>query len=939
MAHHWLIWSLTFVTYCTAGSSAIAGETFDVVLRRGKIVDGSGAPWYLADIGISNGKIKAIGAIPPESGKQTIDASGLVVCPGFIDMMGQTATPMMLDPKSAINLLTQGITTINAGEGVSAAPLTEKEGERLGWTTMAEYLALLELSGLPINVSQTVGHTQIRRMVLGDTDRRPNDAELMQMQGHVREAMESGAIGVSTALIYPPAVYATTQEISALTEVAGQFGGKYYTHMRNEGDHLLEAIDEALEIGRSANTAVHIFHLKTAGEQNWDKMPKAIARIRDARANGQQTAADIYPYINNGLGIAALIHPKHFAQGHARLIERLDDAQLRSEIRREMESSDGWENWYRHVGYDWDRIIVGKAGSVRYRSFEGQSIAAIAKSLNEDPWNTFFSLVGSGAFVLPQSMNESNKILAMQQDFVSFCTDVGPAGGDSIASHPRAYGAFPRMLARYVRELGATSLERAISQATAVAANEILAFDRGRIAVGLAADIVVLDFKHIQDNATFVNPTALSTGIQYVLVNGQIVLEGGQLKSALPGRVLRGPGFNVDRAAWAVTSRRSKDGLETFDDMIHGFMREHCVPGMAVAVTNQGVISVAQGYGYADIATREKVTPSHLFRIASISKPITAVTVLHLMEQGKLKLDDKLLDVLPQDDAIKAAGSNFDSRWRDVTIRHLLQHRGGWDRASSFDAMFKSVAFAKEQKVDAPAGPDVVIKSMLSKPMDFDPGEKYAYSNFGYCLLGRVIEHLTNETYEEYVQQAILKPLGIHSMRLGRTRLAERAPGEVRYYQPGRSKSVFETDLGNDIPLPYGAWHLEAMDSHGGWLASAEDLARFAMAFDDPGNCPVLSEKSIALMFERPDGQAGFELDGQPKETYYSLGWMNRTLAGGKMNRWHTGSLDGTATIMIRRHDGRNIIALLNTRASPSSKHLGRDIDQLLHKATDAAFK
>ena len=216
---------------------------------------------------------------------------------------------------------------------------------------MAEYFALLESKGLPVNVAQTVGHTQVRRLVLGDVDRRPSDDEMERMQSLVREAMEAGAIGVSTALIYPPAVYARTKEIAGLAEIAGQYGGRYYTHMRNEGDRLLEAIDEALDIGRQGNTPVHIFHLKAAGKQNWGKMQLAIAKIKAARATGQQVTADIYPYVNNGLGIAALIHPRHFRDGYDRLRTRLKDPELRATIRQEMKSTDGWENWFRQYPY------------------------------------------------------------------------------------------------------------------------------------------------------------------------------------------------------------------------------------------------------------------------------------------------------------------------------------------------------------------------------------------------------------------------------------------------------------------------------------------------------------------------------------------------------------------------------------------------------------
>lgn len=541
----WMLLIVALAAACFLSSPVAADEGFDIVLRGGRVVDGSGAPWYQADVGIRGGKIARIGRLDAATAKEVIDARGLCVAPGFIDMMGQTATPMLDDPATAINLLTQGITTINAGEGVSAAPVGEEEGRRLGWRTMADYFRVVEAKGLPINVAQTVGHTQVRQIVLGDADRRPSEDELRQMKELVREAMQAGAIGVSTALIYPPAVYATTEEIAELAAVAGQYGGRYYTHMRNEGDQLEEAIDEALQIGRRGNTPVHIFHLKTAGRQNWGKMSLAIARIRAARAAGQEVTADIYPYVNNGLGIAAFIHPRHFADGQAQFQERLKDPAVRASIRKEMETTSGWENWFRHVGGDWNKVVIGLAQNPRYAKLAGQSVAQIAKACGEDPWETFFELVASGAFALPESMTDANKILAMQQPFVSFCTDVGPAGGSRIASHPRAFGSFPRLLKYYVRDLGAISLERAVAQASAAAANNILARDRGRIAEGLAADVIAFDYDAIADRATFEKPHEQSVGVKYVIVNGELVLKAGEFTGKRPGRVLRGPGFRA----------------------------------------------------------------------------------------------------------------------------------------------------------------------------------------------------------------------------------------------------------------------------------------------------------------------------------------------------------------------------------------------------------
>jgi N-acyl-D-amino-acid deacylase len=324
-----------------------------------------------------------------------------------------------------------------------------------------------------------------------------------------------------------------------------------------------------------------------------------------------------------------------------------------------------------------------------------------------------------------------------------------------------------------------------------------------------------------------------------------------------------------------------------------------------------------------------------LFRIASISKSITAVAILQLMEQKKLALDDRAFDVLDYAEDIKLAGKEFDPRQREITIRHLLEHRGGWDRDQSFDAMFQSVRFAKLLNEPAPATPHDVIRAMLRQRLDFNPGERYAYSNYGYCLLGRVIEKLSGQTYEDYVKQHVLAPLGIHSMRIGKTHLDGRAKDEVRYYDPGNGKSVFEQDLGERVPWPYGGWHLEAMDSHGAWIASAVDLARFASAFHDPKHCKILSEECIDLMHLRPPGLAGHEDNGDPKETYYSLGWMNRPVGENQTNHWHTGSLGGTATILIRRHDGKCFVALFNSRTSPHTAHMGREIDGLLHQAAD----
>ncbi len=909
-----------------------AAGTFDIIIKHGRIVDGTGAPWYVADVGIKDGRIVKIGRLGDAKVARKIDASGLIVAPGFIDMMGQTATPMIEKPEIGFNLLTQGITTINAGEGSSGAPLSDEDARAQGWRTMAEYFHVLELSGLPVNVSQTIGHTQVRRLVMGEQARKPTEEELTRMKNLVREAMEAGAIGVSTALIYPPAVYADTDEIGALAAVAGEFGGRYFTHMRNEGDRLLEAIDEAIEIGRKGRTPVHIFHLKTAGRGNWPKMDQAVAKIRAARAAGAEVTADVYPYVNNGLGIEALVHPRHFEKGRAAFISRLDDAVLRQTIRAEMESdAGGWENWFKHIGREWDKLIIGRSHSLRHKIEPGQSLAAAAKTLKLEAWDLFFHLVASGAFVMPETMSEDNKRRLIGEDFISFCTDVGPAGGSGIASHPRAYGSFPRLLSRYVRDGGAATLERVVAQASALAANEIMARDRGRIAEGLAADVIVFDYKKLADRADFAHPDKPSEGMRFVIVNGRLVLDEGKQTKARPGRVLRGPGWRMDVAAASQITGEPVEELKSIDALMSGFLARHSIPGASVSVTDGGRLVYARGFGYADVAAREKVMPESFFRIASISKPFTAVAIFRLIEEGKLSLDDKIFSVLDHYDP-PVADAKIDPRLAQITIRQLLQHTGGWDRDKSFDAMFRAVDFAKALGMAPPAGQGEVIRNMTAQPLDFDPGARQAYSNYGYCLLGRAIEKRTGQHYEHAVRDLVLDPVGARTMKLGRTMLDQRQPGEVRYYTASRVPSVFADLHGAQVSSAYGGWNLEAMDSHGAWIASAIDLARFAISFD--GSHTLLKRATLDLMLARPDGGAALDEKGKAKDIVYAAGLRRRETPSGPEFS-HSGSLPGTSTLMMKRPDGRNWIVLFNTRSGPASAAFSRTLQPELDRILD----
>jgi len=360
------------------------------------------------------------------------------------------------------------------------------------------------------------------------------------------------------------------------------------------------------------------------------------------------------------------------------------------------------------------------------------------------------------------------------------------------------------------------------------------------------------------------------------------------------------------------------------------FIADQQLPGAQLAVSKDQRLMYARGFGLADRQQLRAVQPTDLFRIASVSKPITAVAILQLVERRAISLETNVWQQL-------GLAAPADARWKRVTIRHLLQHTGGWDREMSFDPMFEVNRIAKAFKLARPATPQEVIDFMLTQPLDFDPGGRHVYSNFGYCVLGRVIERVAGDGYEQYVQQHVLGPLDIRRMRLGRTAIAQRAPSEVTYYvDRSHSGAAVSGTTRAGVPLPYGAWSLEAMDSHGGWLASAPDLVRFACAFDVPATCKILRPASITTMFARPEGPAGFDASGKPKQVYYACGWLVRSLGrGDRINTWHTGHLDGTSTLLVRRHDGRNWSVLFNAHSTPDGQRVADKIDPLLHRAAD----
>ena len=534
----------------------LAAQTFDLVIRHGQIIDGTGSPWYSADLGIVNGRIAQIGLLDHVQARRIIDAQGLVVAPGFIDMLGQSESSILVNPHLPSKIF-QGITTEITGEGNSMAPTTPQllQADRAGfqsygitpdWMTFRQYFARLRKQGMGINLASYVGATQVRRIVLGEGNRRPNATELDRMKALVRQAMLNGAVGLSSALQYAPAPYASTEELIALASEAAKYGGIYATHMRSEGDAIDNALDETFRIGREAGLPVEIWHLKAAGKRNWGRMPEIVQRIEAARRSGLDVAADTYAYTAWFNSFSAFVPPWVHDGGDGKMVERLKDPATRAKIRHQMlTDAKGWDNEWQEVPGP-EAILISVVANPKLRALQGKTIAQIAKEQNKDAIDTIFDLLSEdpGMSVAVFGMSENDVSLALKQPWVSVDNDSQGTSPEGILGrehpHPRAYGTFPRILRRYVREEKLLTLQEAIRKFSALPAQRMRLADRGVLKKGLWADVVVFDPEKIRDVATFEKPNQLAQGMEYVLVNGVPVIDKGSMTQALPGKVLRG---------------------------------------------------------------------------------------------------------------------------------------------------------------------------------------------------------------------------------------------------------------------------------------------------------------------------------------------------------------------------------------------------------------
>ena len=536
-------------------------ETYDLIIRGGYILDGTGNPWYSADIGIRGDRIVAIGKLDGATATRVIDANGYVVAPGFIDMLGQSESSLLIDNRS-LSKISQGITSEITGEGQSIAPqdaltlapmkpFLDEYHLTVDWTDLGGYFARLEKSGTPLNLGTYVGAAQVREAVIGDDDRPPTADELEKMKGLVAQAMQQGAMGISTALIYPPGHYAKTDELIALASVAGKYGGIYATHMRSEGQTEMEALDEAMRIGREGHLPVEVFHLKVSGKSRWGSMLKVVARIQAARDSGLDIAANMYPYLAGATALASALPPWVADGGTNKLLARLRDPAVRKRIKTEMAADHpGWENLYFDSGGPLGVMISGVVNP-DLKKYDGKTVAEMAAAEKKDPLDAMFDFIladGAQTGALYFIANEQDLQYGLKQRWTSIGLDANETSLDGPIyephNHPRAWGSMPRFLGHYVRDLHLMPLPEAIRKITSMPAQEEHLKGRGLLKPGFFADVTIFDPATIIDKATYTDPNQESVGVEYVIVNGKLEFEGGKLTGVTAGRPLRGPGWH-----------------------------------------------------------------------------------------------------------------------------------------------------------------------------------------------------------------------------------------------------------------------------------------------------------------------------------------------------------------------------------------------------------
>jgi N-acyl-D-amino-acid deacylase len=831
--------SVVLICLAAAGASpaptrAQQPPSFDVVIRGGTVYDGTGSPGGRADVGIRGDRIAAVGDLAGARATTVVDAAGLAVAPGFVNMLSWSTESLLADGRSQ-GEIRQGVTTQIFGEGSSMGPLNDamkrRAVEQMGdikyeitWTTLSEYLQGLERRGVSQNVASFVGATTIREHVIGLEDRKPTPAQMEEMRALVRQEMEAGALGIGSSLIYAPAFYASTEELIELCKVAAKYRGKYISHIRSEGNRLLEAVDELIRISREANIPAEIYHLKAAGRANWPKMGQAIAKIEAARGQGLRITADMYTYPAGATGLDASMPPWVLDGGYDAAYKRLRDPEMRKKIAQAIRApGNSWENLYLAAGSA-DRVLLIEFKSDKLKPLTGKTLAEAATLRGEDPVDTIMNLVAEdqsrvGAVYFMMSEDNIRRQIALP--WVSFGSDASSMAPEppftKSSAHPRAYGNFARVLGKYVRDEKVIPLEEAVRKLSGLPATNLELDRRGFLKEGMFADVVVFDPATIADRATFENPHQYAVGMKHVFVNGAQVLKDGTHTGAKPGRALWGVGKiasppqtgdgagRIAPARFVDPDRRAKlsAAFGEIDRLFKDFTTRQHVPGAAWGIVIDGELAHDGVDGYRDVAAKAPVDADTVFRIASMTKSFTAMSILKLRDEGKLVLDDPAETYVPELKGLVYPTSDSPR----ITVRHLLSHAEGFPEDNPW---------GDQQLGDT----DEQLTQMLKSGIPFSnaPGVAYEYSNYGFAILGRIVSRVSGMPYRDYVARNILRPLGMTSTTLEpalvpQARLARGYRWEDGVWKP-------------EPLLPDGSF-----GSMGGMLTSVRDLSRYVGAF------------------------------------------------------------------------------------------------------------
>ncbi len=882
-----------------------AQDPFDLIIHGGRLIDGTGNPWFWADIGIRGKKIAAVGDLSQALAARRIDAQGHAVSPGFIDMHAHPGTNTFIDPR-AVSKITQGITLEIEGEGGSVAPLNDAMATRYEarlarygvdhrWRSLDEFFQHLEANPATINFATYLGTENVRVMTVGHDNRLATPEELEQMREIVDQAMRDGALGVYSALMYSPDRYNRTSELIEMARVASAYGGLYQTHPRSEGNAFRASLDEVFRIAREARLPAHITHLKIAYEQNWGRMSEIVQRVEDARAEGLQITADMYPYEQGAASFSALLPPWALEGGREEVVRRLNDDDVRERIRRDLATqTDEWENEYMGAGGGPRGItLVGGAGNPNLDPYQGMTLDAIARAKNQDPRDTVMDLVLEDDPGFTSYINNEHDIqLAIQQPWVAFGTDGGTIAPDGPLSggltHPRSYGSFPKILGKYVRELGLVRLEEAVRRATSFPAQILQIGDRGLLREGFYADVVIFDPATVIDRATYVDPHQISTGIHTVVVNGEVVLHHGEVSDARPGMVVRGPGYTPRQPDPAKTSSALENQLGSIRETIERRVAEAGVPGLGVGIVRDGEVILSEGFGTRDTNTGLPIDSQTIFLIGSTTKAFTTTALAMLVDDGLVDWRAPVRTYVP------TFGVHDDEYVSEhITVEDLVTHRTGVPESS---VRWMGSTLSRKD----------LVGSIRTADLSVGFRERFQYNNAMFMAAGYVAGQVTNSTYEGLIHDRILTPLGM--TRTEFTDLSEDDPpfaNNIAMPHEMEDGSVRRIDFQFEGAAIRPAGTLaSSLDDMLTWVLFNLSRGRHSgeELLSEPG-----FERLIAphMVTDRPDRTDTFQT--------YGLGWFLDTYHGKRVVHHGGGSTGTIAEVLFMPDDGIGMVLFTNT--------------------------